>query len=163
MFSPTTIASSTITPITNRIAKKDRKFSDTPNIGRTAKPPANAVMMPIVTQKATIGRKNRMRTIRTRMRPRSAELEMICMLPRYMSASSNRRSALIASGRSSSLARSMNSIRFLEYVSIYIVSGGIIMMKAVGSPSNVVLSDSSTNPSMTFATSPTRMVSPVGS
>jgi len=61
--SPTMMASSTITPITSRKAKLEIILKETPNIGRSAIPPA------IDTHMAMIGRRNSTSTISTRTRP----------------------------------------------------------------------------------------------
>ena len=77
MFSPTTIASSTMTPITRSTAKRDNRLNDTPKKGRSNVPPAKAVIIPTVTQNATSGRKNNISTTITNNAPISAELVIV--------------------------------------------------------------------------------------
>ena len=108
MFSPTTMASSTITPITSSTAKVDRMFQDTPMTGKNMMLPANAVKMPAVTQMATTGRRNSSSTIITRMAPDSADALIRSIRSWKVLESSHRTSIFTPSGRiplAGSLAR----------------------------------------------------------
>ena len=67
--SPTMIASSTITPITNKKAKLEIMLKETPSTGRKASPPAKATAIPIETHRAITGRKNNISTTTTNNRP----------------------------------------------------------------------------------------------
>ena len=83
--SPTMIASSTITPITRRKAKVDNMLKETLKNGSMARPPANAVAMPMETQMATVGRRNKNSVIKTRIRPVKKFEPIVAMRLRYMS------------------------------------------------------------------------------
>ena len=65
--------------MTSRTAKVDKTFHETPSKGSSMIPPANAVIIPTVTQKATIGLRNRIRTSITITAPSSADSEISFM------------------------------------------------------------------------------------
>ena len=68
-FSPTMIASSTTIPKTTINIKVDNTLIVTPSIGSKISAPPKEMGIPIATQKATEGRKNIVRSIRTKTIP----------------------------------------------------------------------------------------------
>ncbi len=99
MASPTMMASSTITPITKRKAKVEIMLKDTSKSGSNARPPAKAVAIPMLTQKAILGRRNNIRVKHTKSNPVKKFLAIVLMRPVYCSAASSHVVMDIPSGR----------------------------------------------------------------
>ena len=88
MFSPTTTASSTTIPSTSIKVKREIIFIETSKRGRSQKPPIKEIGIPKETQAASLGLRNKAKTIKTRTKPKYAFSVKSSIRPRKITDSS---------------------------------------------------------------------------
>ena len=160
MLSPTTIASSTTIPITSKKAKREIILSVTPIKGATNNAPEKAAAIPIVTQKATLGLRNSINIINTKIIPEIAFFDIrFIRLSKTVDPSSQTENSKLG-GRDSLMSLSNCRIFFPASV-IFILSGDWTIKIAAGLPLKNAANLSSSKPSVTVAISPTLMTPPL--
>ena len=153
------MASSTTIPITRRNAKSESMLSVTPIGPAIAKDPVKAAAIPIVTQIATAGRKNRSKVTKTKSKPVKAFEPIKVMRLSNMVEPSNQIANLRSGGRVSFTSFSNFRIALPDDV-ISILSGLKTLKIAAGFPRKLAANLLSSKPSMTAAISPTRTIPP---